>query len=265
MLVVAITLVLLLSVILLLLRKEKINFESNVEELLASSGAVPHQIFSYEQLEDLPEPVQRYFRYALKEGQPYISYVHVKHKGEFKTKPDGKWVNIKGEQHFTIAKPGFIWKGRTALFTAYDSFVNDKGRLTVKLFSLFKLFEAQGPEADEAELQRWLSENFWFPTNLLPNQYLQWETVDRYSAKLICNYKHLSFSALVRFNAEGQFTSIELERYMEPDRLEKWLGKASDYREYHGIMIPTSIEAVWKLDTGDYSYARFELTDIEYD
>ena len=89
-----------------------IRFNNEVNELFAQSKSISDKTFSYKQLDSLPEPVQRYFKHVLKEGQTYISYVRLTHDGQFKIAE--KWVNIRGEQYFTTEKPGFIWKGTTA-------------------------------------------------------------------------------------------------------------------------------------------------------
>ena len=46
--------------------------------------------------------------------------------------------------------------------------------------------------------------------------------------------------------------------------LEKWTGYYRDYREMDGVRIPAEAEVVWNLDSGDFSYARFKITDIEF-
>ena len=38
----------------------------------------------------------------------------------------------------------------------------------------------------------------------------------------------------------------------------------SGYKEFHGIRIPIGGEAIWKLDSGDFSYIKLEIMDIEY-
>lgn len=62
-----------------------VRFNKQVEQLFAESKNISNKKFSYQQLEDLPEPVQQYFKHVLKEGKPYISYVRLKHDGQFKT------------------------------------------------------------------------------------------------------------------------------------------------------------------------------------
>jgi hypothetical protein len=68
----------------------------------------------------------------------------------------------------------------------------------------------------------------------------------------------------VTFNEIGEITQLETKRYMGNENLETWSGKLTDYKEINGILIPTSIEAAWKLAKGDFSYAKFNVTEIEY-
>lgn len=241
-----------------------IQFGKEVKTLFSQSGDISNKSFSHSQLENLPAPVQRYFKHVMKEGQPYISYVRLTHNGKFKTGPAKDWVNIEGEQYFTVEKPGFIWKGVTTMFTAKDMFFSDKGKLVVSLFSLVKIAGGQGEKYDHGELLRWLGESVWFPTNLLPNENLQWTAVDDQTAQLRFKQNHFSLSYLVSFNDTGEITALQTERYMGEESLETWIGKVSDYKEINGITIPTTIEAIYRLNKGDYSYAKFNIKNIEY-
>lgn len=236
-----------------------------VKVLFSQSKNISKQKFNYKQLEGLPVPVQRYFKHVLKDGQRYISYVRLKHDGQFKTDLKNDWVNITGEQYFTTEKPGFIWQGTTSMFIAKDMYLADKGRLVVTIFSLFNVVDAQGEQYNQGELLRWLGESILFPTNLLPSKNLQWLPVDSLTANLKFNYNGIDVNYLVSFNSVGEITQFETKRYMDKDKLETWIGKSTNYKEVKGIKIPTTIEAIWKLNNIDYSYAKFHITKIEYD
>jgi len=254
-----------LIVVTVIAAKALSSFQFNKEvKLLFSESGNSENSFSYSQLQGLPAPVQRYFRHVMKEGQPYISYVRLMHKGQFKTGPKKGWVNIKGEQYFTTAKPGFIWRGSTAMFTALDMYISDKGKLTVSLFSLFKIAGGQGEKYDHGELLRWLAESVWFPTNVLPKENLQWKPVDMHHAQLAFTYNGLSLLYLVTFNDKDEIAELETKRYMDEENLETWIGKVSDYRENNGVIIPFAIEAIYRLKEGDYSYAKFNVKRMEY-
>ncbi|HMG08241.1 MAG TPA: DUF6544 family protein, partial [Mucilaginibacter sp.] len=228
------------------------RFGKTVKHLFAIAKPISGKKFSYTQLTGLPAPVQRYFKYVLKDGQPYISYVSLLHEGQFKTGLDKGWTDIKGEQYFTIEKPGFIWKGTTNLFTARDMYIADKGRLIVSLLSLYNVVDGQGDSFNQGELLRWLAENVWFPTNLLPSDNLNWVAIDENTAKLTFSYNGMSLFYIVTFNSSGEITQMETKRYMDKNKLETWIGKLKNYKEINGVAVPTAIEAIWRLEKGDF-------------
>lgn len=214
--------------------------------------------------EQLPVPVQEYFRQVLPENPSIIKKVELTHSGYFRTSPKNNWVKIKGKQCFLTDIPEFEWIGKTSLFKATDSFVDGEGRLRVKLFGLIPIVNARGPEVDQAELLRWLGESVWFPTNFLPGDHLNWSPIDSSSAKLSYTHQGMKIWYIVRFDEKGYIVRLETERYMEEGKLESWVGKLSDYKEFHGMMIPTHIEALWELEEGDFQYADFYVESIQY-
>jgi hypothetical protein len=242
-----------------------IRFSGQVKRVFSESGKNTHEAYKENILEKVPEPVQRYFRHILKEGQPIISYVRLTHDGQFKSGLDKKWVNITGEQYFSTEKPGYIWKGTTAMFTARDFYISDRGGLIATIFSLFNVVNASGASFDQGELLRWLAESVWYPTNLLPSERLQWTPVDSNSAKFTFKYKELSLLFLVRFNELGEIVEMETKRNMDETRVETWICKMYNYQLINNIKVPVLCEAMWRLQTGDVSYAKFRVTKIDYD
>lgn len=241
------------------------QFTREVKELFSQSKVISDQIFKFEQIADLPEPVQRYFRHVLKDGQPYISYVRLKHDGQFKIGLDKGWWNIEGEQYFTTEKPGFVWKGSIFGGTARDMYLSDKGRLVVTILSLLTVVDGHGETFNEGELQRWIVEGIWFPTNLLPSDRMKWSAIDSSTARLTFNYNEVSTSFVVTFDEIGEITQMETKRFMDSEHKETWIGKMRDYGEVNGITIPTKVEVAWKLKKGEFSYAKFSVKKIEYD
>lgn len=236
----------------------------HVKCLFSKSDKIAGKIFTYRMIADLPDPVQRYFRYVLSEGQPYISYVRLKHIGQFKAGFDKKWNTIKGEEYFTTSKPGFIWIGSLKYVTAIDSFISGKGNFKILLGSFLKIKEAKGFKYSQGELQRWLGESVWFPTNLLPSANMRWSAIDSHSAKLTYSYKKFSLYYIVTFNETGEITEMKTKRFMGDENPETWIGKLSCYKKYHGVLVPTKIEASWKTADIEFSYAKFTITEMEY-
>ncbi|MBW8523756.1 hypothetical protein K0U91_00770 [Chryseobacterium chendengshani] len=242
----------------------RLKFQKQVAVLYVNTKNVSDQIYHSNLLKGLPEPVLRYFKLVLKDGQPYISVIRLEHNGQFKSDLKKGYINITGEQYFSVDKPQFIWKGETTMFTAIDSYLADQGSLKVLLLNILIVVNSKGRTLNEGELQRWMAESVWFPTNLLPSEKVKWIAIDENSAKISFHYKETSFEFMVTFNAIGEITTMQTERFMTNEKRETWFCKMSNYKEVDGMQIPFSAEVVWRLSAGDFSYAKFEVQKIEY-
>jgi hypothetical protein len=222
------------------------------------------KIYSEDMIQGLPSPVTLYFENVLSPGQPFTKEVSLTHDGKFKTSLDSNWISIKGSQYFTTQEPGFLWVGKTALFTARDMYIDSKGSIIISLLHLFKIVEGSGPNYDQGELLRWLGESVWFPTNLLPSNKLKWSAIDENTAQLSFTHKGLTISYKVSFNKKGEITELETQRHMGEEGLNIWRGKVSNYKTMNGMKIPMNIEAMWVINNKEHSYAKFEIKDIEH-
>lgn len=265
----SITVLLVLVPIILLLRtgnqlSRRDKVQQGLQELYRSTQKTTPIGYTSAILEGLPTPVQRYFRYALREGQDYIKEVTVRHGGQFRTSTKQGWKNIQGEEYFTCFPPGFLWSGKLGWASAIDKYINGKGNLLVKVASLIPVVNAKGKATDQGEFLRWLAEAVWFPTALLPSDHLSWVPIDEQSAKVVYQDEHIQAEGVFHFNEKGQVSHFKARRYMDEHRLEEWTTHCQDYREVNGMHIPFYAEAVWNLADGDFSYAKFQLEEITY-
>ncbi|MFZ5633094.1 MAG: DUF6544 family protein [Bacillota bacterium] len=260
-----------------------INFGSNnfnkvikkeIKQLTSNMSNPAAKVFTYADIKELPEPVQRYFKFTLKEGQTYIRFVRLKQTGLFRTKPEQNFMPIKAEQYFTTEKPAFIWKA-TANPTSFiwigvrDKYYQGKGNMLVKLFSSFTLANAKGKEIDISSLIRFLSEAPWFPTALLPSDYLEWIAIDSNSAMAVITDGQYTASVIFTFNERGEIIKLSTkDRYMDNDgqySKEEWICHYNNYQEINGVKIPIEGEVDWNLPKGTFNYAKLKVTDIQYD
>jgi hypothetical protein len=86
-----------LFAIILIIGRINLSFQFNkqVKQPFSETRSLSEKTFNHSQLLDLPEPVRRYFKHVLKEGQPYISYARITHDGQFKTGFEKDWIHIK--------------------------------------------------------------------------------------------------------------------------------------------------------------------------
>ena len=252
----------------------KQQIEREIERLYSASKDVSNKTFSMDQIKNLPEPVKRYFTHPLEEGQHYVSYIKLKHTGEFRQGENQKWMSIEGQEYFTTETPGFIWIGKISLLplvwiTGVDKYLEGRGTFQIKIMSIFTIADdPTGKELDESELMRWLAEAPLFPTALLPSSYLHWEPVDSDSAKAIIDYGRTRVEALFHFDKKGEIVQMNADRYRAVDNSfvkEKWLGHYSNYAVTKNILVPWDIEVSWNSEVGNFTYAKFKIKEIQYD
>jgi hypothetical protein len=271
MIIVVITILLSITSVVLGNMTFKRQIRREIEALFSSSMDISKR-FTYDQLSGLPEPVQRYFRFSLEDGQDYISYARLKHGGTFRQSEGQGWMPIRGEEYFTAHKLGFVWFAKVSPFplfsiTARDQYFEGKGSMLIKLLSLITIGDAKGNEMDQAALMRWFSEAAWFPTALLPSEKLHWEEIDPNSAKGILEDGGLKVSLIFYFNEKGEITRIVGNRFRAVDDTfseDEWIGYYREYKRVDNMMIPHEVEVAWNLDSGEFNYAKFSVTDIEF-
>jgi len=246
--------------------------EKEVKRLYANSKDISKVHYSVNQITNLPEPVQRYFKYSIQENQNYISFVKLKHEGIFRQSQGQVWMPMVGQEYITTENPGFVWIGKMKPYPLLwidgkDEFIDGKGNFQIKLLSLFTVADTKGKESDESELLRWLAETPWFPTALLPSKYLHWESVNSSSAKAVVEYGKIKATVVFSFNEQGQIIKLNADRYRTVNNTfskDKWVGYYRDYTKVNDVMIPKEIEAAWNFSSGEFSYAKFKITDIKY-
>ena len=73
----------------------------------------------------------------------------------------------------------------------------------------------QDEQYKQGELLYWLGESVFFPTNLLPDEKLQWFPIDSHTARLTYHYNDLSLFFIITFNEIGEITQMVTKRYMD--------------------------------------------------
>jgi hypothetical protein len=190
------------------------RWNSETQELRARLDAarvrVRPQTVAFSEIVGLPAPVQRFFRAALREGQPMVAEVRVRHRGTFNMgEAADQWKPFTSDQKVVAQRPGFDWNGRIAMMLGlsvrvHDAYIAGEGFLHASLLGLFSLANVQGTgDMAEGELMRFLAEAAWYPTVLLPSQTVHWEPVDDRSAYATLTEGNIAVTLLFAFNESG--------------------------------------------------------------
>jgi hypothetical protein len=216
----------------------------------------------------LPEPLQRYLRYAGVVGKAPIRTVRLTQHGFMRMQPGQKWLPMAAQQYFTTTPPAFLWHTTIqplplVSISATDRFSDGHGNMHIKLWSAITMGNAHGPEMDQGELQRFLLEMAWFPTTWLSDA-IEWQARDANSVKATIHLQGVTASGVLHVNEQGQLTKLSADRYREEHGHyvpAPWSAQSSEYEEVEGMRIPTRSEVTWHLASGDFTWFRFKVKD----
>ena len=239
----------------------------------------PPRYHGERELPGLPEPVQRYFRTVLTEGQPIVDAVTVEHHGVFNMgEGTEQWKPFTSGQRIVTRRPGFVWDGRIAVAPGvavhvHDAYVAGAGILRPAIFGLFPLADLRGSSAEEGgiaqgELMRFVAEAAWYPTALLPSQGVRWEPVDERTARAMLTDGRLTLTLTFGFADDGTMARVHAQARSRTVQgklvLTPWEGRWSDVQRHGGMWIPTRGEVAWLTREGRKPYWRGTLASVEY-
>lgn len=228
----------------------------------------------FRELDGLPVPVQRYFRAVLKDGQPMVAGVRVRHEGTFNMgEADDSWKPFTSDQKVVTRRPGFDWDARINMLPGvavrvHDAYVAGDGLLHASLFGLFSLVDLHGTDAvAEGELMRFFAEAAWYPTALLPSQGVRWQAVDGRSARGTLADGRVRVTLLFTFNEQGLIDTVRAEargRTVDGKVVPTpWQGRFWNYKERAGLRVPLDGEVAWLLPEGPKPYWRGRITRLD--
>lgn len=246
---------------------------AEIDALFSQMEGMARTPVTNEMVERLPAPVRKWLNKANVIGEEKIYTVRLKQKAQMKLKPEqDTWTEGNAEQYFTIDLPAFIWRVRMKMMplvsiSGRDKFVEGQGEMLIKILSLFPVADVSGNEKiNSGALQRYLAEIVWFPSAAL-SPYITWREIDDYSAKATMTYKGTSGSGVFHFDKDGHFVRFSTWRYMGGDEeavLKEWIVTVNESRIINSVYIPVKMAATWKLESGDWTWLKLEITDIEY-
>ncbi len=254
-------------------RLEK-NLQKMVGELNQAVASPPANPLPVQELENLPLPVQRYFRKVLPSAPGRIRRVELYQNAIFRLdERRTKGFPLQARQFYTTEPPGFLWDARIRMaplitVRVLDAYLNGKGVLQAHLMNTLKVAEAfASRELDSGELLRWLAEAVWFPTALLPSTRLHWQAVDERSARAILTDGPNEVSLVFHFKISGEIVRATGQRYRMVDGAylpTLWSARYWDYQRREGMLIPLQGEVAWDLPEGQFVYWKGKIERIAY-
>lgn len=223
-------------------------------------------------VENLPEPAQRYFNFAIASGTPLYTIAEIDMGGEFSlgSKKEPNYQSMQAHQ--ILAAPyGFVW--RLSLPGIIPISGSDSGRWTRFRVLGFIPVARMGGSLDHARSAygRYIAEAvFWTPAAILPKAGIDWEEVDNNTARVIVTYGELSQAVDITVNAEGEVTEVSFMRWSNANpegvyRLQPFGGTLSDFRFVQGFKLPFKVIAGNMFGTSEYfTFFKAEVEEIRF-
>jgi hypothetical protein len=146
-----------------------------------------------------------------------------------------------------------------------DQFLNGEGALKVRV-GFIPVGASRGPELDQGEILRFLTEMIWFPSAFaLP--YLEWKENSSDVVEVTIPFGDQKAKATFHFGADGDLHKITARRYQEVNgdfQLADWDIGGFSYHAFEGIRIPYQADVRWMEEDGPQSYYQFSITDLKY-
>lgn len=244
--------------------------------LEAERAAPSYARYDARELENLPLPVQRFFRTVLTDGQPIVTAATVWMTGTFNLSATSEqWRPFTSRQRITTRRPGFLWDARISMLPGvvvrvFDSYIVGAGLLKASLQGVFTMASLRGGgDIARGEFMRWFAEAAWYPTALLPSQGVRWEAVDDRSANATLTDGSITLTLLFRFDEAGPIASFRAEaRSAMVNGITvqaPWEGCFSDYRARDGMSVPFAGEVAWMRPEARKTYFKGEVTQVGYE
>lgn len=207
--------------------------------------------FDPEMVAGLPEPIRRYFNFAITPGTPLYRRVTLTMDGQLGLgdKGDPGYFPFSATQ--IIAAPeGFVWAlhGKMKGLSVAGSDTGAWTRFWVA--GLVPVARAGGTDDHRlSAIGRYMAETaLWLPTALVPSDHVRWSSPGEDLAQFDVSYDGMDLRVVLHLDAAGRPVSTEFQRWSNanPDktyRFQTFGGSASQWREIQGMQIATDVSA----------------------
>lgn len=244
---------------------------------LASHQPSAPDTFDPAMVDGLPEPAQRFFRFAIRPETPLYTVTEISMEGEFslgnKAKPN--YLPMRAEQ-ILAAPHGFVWKlhaGNGLMRVSGSDVAQDANSWSrFWLLGLAPVARAGG-DADHARsaFGRYIAEAvFWTPAALLPDDNIRWESIDESTVRVIVTHRDFEQAVDLSVDADGRLSKVIFQRWSDANtekifQLQPFGGYLSEYRDFGGFRLPTRIEAGNFFETDEYfAFFKVHVTSIRF-
>jgi len=229
--------------------------------------------FTSSEFLSLPAIVRKYLKTSINVKSKSHQLTQLRLFGETRAEPGSEWSPTEVNFYYSLSAPAFVWVSTSEqiLFLwnkTINTYINESAKSEIKFLSSVTTDETEGVKLDQSYFLFYIINSVLSPTVLLPSQNIQWTPLEKFKAEVVMWYKSVRGKAIFYFNELGNVEKVEVTDMFLPNRIdtkkEKFTLHLANYEEVDGYKIPTYLEYQWNLSDGDFTFNRFNITDVEY-
>ena len=244
---------------------------------LAESSTVDPENFDTKRLDGLPELARHFFEVSIEGGTPLHTVVELTMHGEFSLgdKNEPNYLPMRACQ-LIAPSAGFIWQvkaGKGMMQIAGSDAAFPGGSWT--RFWLFGVVPVArfGGTVDHAlsSFGRYMGEAvFWSPASILPSDSVIWTEIDAHTVRVSVIQGNLEQAYDLTIDADGHLEQVRFERWSDANddktyRFQPFGGYLSDFQEFDGFLLPTTVVAGNHFGTDEYfPFFKVKVDSIKF-
>lgn len=253
--------------------QEANNTWRSLADLAESSPA----LFRPEMVDNLPDPVRRYFLFSIMPGTPLRTAAEIEMTGEIGlgSKENPNYRPMQAQQ--IISPPhGLVWKVNAGSglmkMTGSDGYINGKSWVRFWILHTIPVVHAGGShDYDRSSFGRVVAEAaFWSPASLLPQQGVIWQAVAKNKAKVTVEHNGIRQELVITVAENGAPVSVVIPRWSNANpekvwRVQPFGGTLSEFKTFDGFNLATRVDGGNYFGTDDYfPFYRAKVKDIRF-
>ncbi len=248
------------------------EYERLVRDGLAQVSTQEAPLVTEADLERLPEPVQRYLRFAGVVGTPRVRAFRVEVTGRIRSSAESPWMAITAEQHNFFDPPRrYFWLEAVRSGLPVDglhAYGHDDASMRIRLLSLVPVVDLSGQDMMRGETVTLLNDMSVFAPAALLDPAIQWRQLDAHRVEArYTNGVHSIRSVLVFADtgALADFWSDDRPALAEDGKTllsQRWSTPLFDYGTQGPYRLCSRGEARYAAPSGDYAYIELDVREV---
>jgi hypothetical protein len=246
------------------------KYQHDVKTNLQQQDYFQSSELSESDIQQLPEPVQKYLRYTGAIGKPKVNNFKIEFTGKIRKDEKSAWMPFTCEQYNFMETPTRLFFMKAAMkglpIGGYHCFKNGVAFMDIRLFSLVKVQYQDGAEMNLSETVTFFNDMCVLAPPTLIDKRIKWLEVGNNKVKASFTNNKITVAAWLYFNDKGELINfVSEDRYAgDTGKQFPWATPLKEYRIINGYRLMGNAEALYSYPDRDLVYGTFKLIRMEY-